>query len=124
MLQSGLKSVRNCVGTIIQNPTKYVFTTYFIGVFSYKGIMTYSDTKCFLTHFRNKTIDKIDFIQYNYERQQLQDNIISEWDAVRRGANYRYADNWFNALFWPIAMWEHIIPTLVLKLNPSENKKV
>ena len=128
MLSSSLKtmisSTRNTVRTIIQNPIKCIVGSYLIGSFSYTCIMTYSDAKCFLTNYRNNTLDDIYFVIYSYEKERLKDNIKKDWDAVRLGGNYRGVEHCFNSLFWPIISYYYVIPALVLKLNPPEPKKI
>ena len=128
MLSSSLKtmisSTRNTVRTIIQNPTKCIVGTYLIGSFSYTHIMTYSDAKCFLTNYRNNTLDDIYFVIYSYEKERLKDNIKNDWDAVRLGGNYRVVEHCFHSIIWPITILSDAIPALVLKLNPPETKKI
>lgn len=79
---------------------------------------SYNNSKRFLLSYRNQT-----FIQV-FKGLGLDNDIKkikTEWDAVVFGAKYNFIDKLFNSLFWPYTLFEGIIPSIVLSLNPIPN---
>lgn len=97
-----------------QLSTLVKFSTYFyVGTFlTYNFIGAWSDAKNKLTEFREKKLNK--------REAEL---IKNEWEAVKYGANSRFAERLFDSIIWPIRIISDAIPYLVLKFNPPSEPK-
>jgi hypothetical protein len=83
---------------------------YATGLFGYNIFGTYVDSKIILKKYRENNLHELGIFR---------DDIRSDWQAVKYGANYYAINRLWNSIIWPITSITNIIPEIVLLLNPS-----
>jgi hypothetical protein len=94
----------------LSRPVRWSTIAYISCLFGYNVIGTYVDAKNYLNKYRSGEINK--------SKHNEEEDIKSEWDAVKFGAQYNAFKRLYDSIIWPISVAENIIPTIVLALNP------
>lgn len=95
--------------TQMPKPIRYTSIAYVGCVFIYNTFSSYADAKKYLHKYRNNLLN-------DYEEK----HILSDWDAVKYGAQELWWERFWYSIVWPISVLENIVPSLVLYWNPSE----
>lgn len=91
-----------------------VSSIYFSCIFGYNVCGSYIDSKNHLEKYREGKLKDLIYSDYDI------DNIKTDWDAVKYGANVNFFDRFLNSLIWPITTIDNMVPCIVLALNPSK----
>lgn len=98
----------------LSRPIRWSTIAYISCLFCYNVSGAYVDAKHYLNKYRS---GEISMLKNNGENE-----IKSEWDAVKFGAQNNTFKRLWDSFIWPISIAENIIPTIVLALNPSPVK--
>ncbi len=98
----------------LPKPVRWSTIAYISCLFGYNVIGSYVDAKDYLNKYRSGELNK--------SKNNEENEIKSEWDAVKYGAKYNTCNRLYESIIWPISIVESIIPTIVLTLNPKPAK--
>lgn len=94
----------------LPKPVKYTSFAYIGCLLIYNASGSYIDAKLYLKKYRENNLT-------NHEK----DDIKSDWDAVKYGANLNCGKRLWDSIIWPITITNNIIPWLVLTFNKKTN---
>ena len=96
----------------LPTPIKISTLCYFSFSIGYCAQGSYSDSKKYLSMYRNNELNESD----NYAVTKIK----SEWDAVKYGAYVNFGERLWSSLIWPYSISTNIVPIIVLMLNPKK----
>ena len=89
---------------------------YFGCLLGYNIVGTYLDSKMYLEKYRTRRLVDLDLSTNQIE------NIKTEWDAVKYGANSRALERLWDSIVWPVTTIKNIVPAIVLMMNPGPRR--
>ena len=90
----------------LPKPVKYSSFAYIGCLLIYNASGSYIDAKQYLEKYRENQLT-------NDEKNEIK----SDWDAVKYGANLNCVRRLWDSIIWPVTITNNIIPWLVLTFN-------
>ena len=100
----------------LSQPIQLSTIVYFTCLLGYNIYGTYSDSKTYLDKFREGKLKQLE----KYDNRV--NNIKTDWDAVKCGANSCCFERLWYSIIWPITCITNIVPAIVITLNPPKKE--